>query len=160
MLPIYEYNGSLAGNLLENTDVINALNSDETTKPLSAAQGKVLNAKINEKPKVLWEGSFSSYGQTITLNENIFNFRQIYIICTTEIGEGSDKPAFQIPFVIESGKTTIQSSIGFFNGEIRISSIFLTELSTSSNVVSVNGARWLNSSSNGPLVFNRIVGIR
>lgn len=42
MLPIYEYNGSLAGNLLENTDVINALTSNDTTKPLSAAQGKLL----------------------------------------------------------------------------------------------------------------------
>lgn len=42
MLPIYEYDGTLAGNLLENTDVINALTSSETTKPLSAAQGKLL----------------------------------------------------------------------------------------------------------------------
>lgn len=42
MLSIYEYNGTLAGNLLENTDVINALTSSETTKPLSAAQGKLL----------------------------------------------------------------------------------------------------------------------
>lgn len=47
MLPIYEYNGTLAGNLLEDTDVINALTSDETTKPLSASQGKVLNDKFN-----------------------------------------------------------------------------------------------------------------
>lgn len=47
MLPIYEYNGSLAGSLLENTDVINALTSSETTKPLSAAQGKTLNDKLN-----------------------------------------------------------------------------------------------------------------
>lgn len=47
MLPIYEYNGTLAGNLLENTDVVNALTSSETTKPLSAAQGKALNDKIN-----------------------------------------------------------------------------------------------------------------
>lgn len=46
MLPIYEYNGTLAGNLLENTDVVNALTSSDTTKPLSAAQGKVLNDKI------------------------------------------------------------------------------------------------------------------
>lgn len=46
MLPIYEYNGTLAGNLLENTDVINALTSSDTTKPLSAAQGKALNDKI------------------------------------------------------------------------------------------------------------------
>lgn len=159
MLPIYGYNGSLAGNLLENTDVINALTSDETTKPLSAAQGKVLNVKINEKPKVLWEGSFSYYTKGITLNENIFNFRQIYIICTTGLGQG-DELAFQIPFVIESGQATIQSSIGVFNGEIRVVSIFLTELSTSSNVITVNGSDWLNSSSNNYLQFNRIVGIR
>ena len=46
MLPIYEYNGTLAGNLLENTDVVNALTSGDTTKPLSANQGKVLNDKI------------------------------------------------------------------------------------------------------------------
>lgn len=46
MLPIYEYNGNLAGNLLENTDVINALTSSDTTKPLSASQGKILNDKI------------------------------------------------------------------------------------------------------------------
>lgn len=48
MLPIYEYDGTLAGNLLENTDVINALTSSETTKALSAAQGKVLEGKITE----------------------------------------------------------------------------------------------------------------
>lgn len=47
MLPMYDYNGSLAGNLLEDTDVINALTSDETTKPLSAAQGKALINKLN-----------------------------------------------------------------------------------------------------------------
>lgn len=47
MLPIYEYNGTLAGNLLENTDVINVLTSSDTTKPLSAAQGKALNDKLN-----------------------------------------------------------------------------------------------------------------
>lgn len=46
MLPIYEYNGTLAGNLLENTDVVNALTSSDSTKPLSAAQGKALNDKI------------------------------------------------------------------------------------------------------------------
>lgn len=46
MLPIYEYNGTLAGNLLEDTDVVNALTSSDTTKPLSAAQGKALNEKI------------------------------------------------------------------------------------------------------------------
>ena len=49
MLPIYEYNGALAGNLLENTDVVNALNSSDTTKPLSAAQGKILNDKLTDK---------------------------------------------------------------------------------------------------------------
>lgn len=159
MLPIYEYNGTLAGNLLENTDVVNALTSSDTTKPLSAAQGKALNDKINEKPKVLWEGSFSDYYNRITLNENIFNFRQIYIICTTGLGN-TNKLAFQIPFIIESGKTTIQSSIGVYDGEIRVVSIFLTELSTSNNVINVNGADWLNSSTNGALKFNRIVGIR
>lgn len=47
MLPIYEYDGTLAGNLLENTDVINTLTSSDNTKPLSAAQGKALNNKIN-----------------------------------------------------------------------------------------------------------------
>lgn len=47
MLPIYEYNGTLAGNLLENTDVINALTSSDTSKALSAAQGKALNDKLN-----------------------------------------------------------------------------------------------------------------
>lgn len=58
MLPIYEYNGSLAGNLLENTDVVNALTSSDTTKPLSAAQGKALNDKItNVAGKILQVGS-------------------------------------------------------------------------------------------------------
>lgn len=46
MLPIYDYNGSLAGDLLEDTDVINELTSSDTTKALSAAQGKALNDKI------------------------------------------------------------------------------------------------------------------
>lgn len=48
MLSIYEYNGSLAGDLLEDTDVINSLTSDEITRPLSAAQGKALNVKIGD----------------------------------------------------------------------------------------------------------------
>lgn len=57
MLPIYEYDGTLAGNLLENTDVVNALTSSDTTKPLSAAQGKVLNDKItNVAGKILQVG--------------------------------------------------------------------------------------------------------
>lgn len=46
MLPIYEYDGSLAGNLLEDTDVINTLISTSTNKALSANQGKMLNDKI------------------------------------------------------------------------------------------------------------------
>lgn len=159
MLPIYEYNGSLAGNLLENTDVVNALTSSETTKPLSAAQGKLLNSKINEKPKVLWAGSFSSFEKSITLNENIFNFRQIYIICTN--GLGMEKGlAFQIPFIIESGKTTIQSSLGIFTGQIRVVSLYIDQMSTSNNIVHVRGWDWLNTQSNNPLKFNRIVGIR
>lgn len=48
MLPIYEYNGTLAGNLLENTDVVNALTSSDTKKALSAAQGKALSNLLNE----------------------------------------------------------------------------------------------------------------
>ena len=52
MLPIYEYNGTLAGNLLENTDVVNALTSSDTTKPLSAKQGKVLNDKLSNLIKL------------------------------------------------------------------------------------------------------------
>lgn len=49
MLPIYEYNGTLAGNLLEDKDVINALNSSDSTRALSAAQGKILNDKLTDK---------------------------------------------------------------------------------------------------------------
>ena len=52
MLPIYEYNGTLAGNLLENTDVINVLTSSDTNKPLSAKQGKVLSDKLNKVSKL------------------------------------------------------------------------------------------------------------
>lgn len=159
MLPIYEYNGTLAGNLLEDTDVVNALTSNETAKPLSAAQGKALNSKINEKPKVLWEGSFSSYEQTITLNENIFNFKQIYLISTNGIGTEKSS-SFQLPFVIESGKTIIHSSIGFFPGQIRVIEIYLDQLTTTSNSVHVRGWDWLNNSSNNSLKFNRVVGIR
>lgn len=57
MLPIYEYGGTLAGNLLENTDVVNALTSSETTKPLSAAQGKALNDKINNVQAMFGTGT-------------------------------------------------------------------------------------------------------
>ena len=63
MLPIYEYNGDLAGNLLENTDVINNLTSNDTTKPLSAAQGKILNEKIAFK-----------YKQTVTVRGATFRY--------------------------------------------------------------------------------------
>lgn len=159
MLSIYEYNGSVAGNLLENTDVVNALTSSDTTKPLSAAQGKLLNTKINEKPKVLWEGSFSAYEQTITLNENIFNFKEIYLISTNGIGTEKSS-SFQLPFVIESGKTIIQSSQGIFPGQIMVLEVYLEQLSTSNNNVHIRGWRWLNASSNSTLEFNRIVGIR
>lgn len=61
MLPIYEYNGTLAGNLLENTDVVNALNSSDTAKPLSAAQGKVLSDKLNNVIKL---GTVIGIGQS------------------------------------------------------------------------------------------------
>ena len=67
MLPIYEYNGSLAGNLLENTDVINALTSGETTKPLSAAQGKVLSDKLNNVSKL---GTVVGIGQAQCLYQD------------------------------------------------------------------------------------------
>lgn len=159
MLSLYDYNGSLAGDLLEDTDVINALTSNETAKPLSAAQGKALNSKINEKPKVLWEGSFAAFEQTITLNENIFNFKQIYLISTNGIGTEKSS-SFQLPFVIESGKTIIQSSQGVFPGQIMVLEVYLDQLSTSNNNVHVRGWRWLNASSNASLEFNRIVGIR
>lgn len=46
MLSLYDYNGSLAGDLLEDTDVINNLTSSDTTRALSAAQGKALNDKV------------------------------------------------------------------------------------------------------------------
>ena len=67
MLPIYEYNGSLAGNLLENTDVVNALTSSDTTKPLSAAQGKALNDKLNNVSKL---GTVVGIGQAQCLYQN------------------------------------------------------------------------------------------
>lgn len=159
MLPIYEYDGTLAGNLLENTDVVNALTSSDTTKPLSANQGKILNDKINEKPKVLWEGSFSSYEQSIILNENIFNFREIYLISTSGIGSEKSS-AFQIPFVIESGKTIIQSSLGIFPSQIMVVEVYLDQLSTSNNKVHVRGWKWLNATTNAALEFNKVVGIR
>ena len=153
------YQGTTNYNLLEDSDIVNNLTSGGTNKSLSAEQGKILNSKINEKPKILWEGSFSSYEQTITLNENIFNFRQIYIICTN--GLGTEKGmAFQIPFIIESGETVIQSSLGIFTGNIRVVSVYLDELSTSTNTVHVRGWDWLSASSTNNLQFNRIVGIR
>lgn len=67
MLPIYEYNGTLAGNLLENTDVINALTSSETTKPLSASQGKALNDKLNNVSKL---GTVVGIGQVQCLYQD------------------------------------------------------------------------------------------
>lgn len=159
MLNMENYQGTTNYNLLEDSDIVNNLTSGGTNKPLSALQGKILNSKINEKPNILWEGSFSSYQDKITLNENIFNFRQIYMICTD--GLGTEKAmAFQIPFIIESGKTTIQSSLGIFTGDIRVVSVYLNELSTSTNVVNVRGWNWLNTRSNDPLKFNRIIGIR
>lgn len=67
MLPIYEYNGTLVGNLLENTDVINALTSSDTSKPLSAAQGKALSDKLNNLSKL---GTVIGIGQTQCLYYN------------------------------------------------------------------------------------------
>ena len=67
MLPIYEYDGTLAGNLLENTDVINALNSSDTSKALSAAQGKALNDKLNNVSKL---GTVVGIGQAQCLYQD------------------------------------------------------------------------------------------
>ena len=67
MLAIYEYNGTLAGNLLENTDVVNALTSSDTTKPLSAAQGKVLSDKLNNVSKL---GTVVGIGQAQCLYQD------------------------------------------------------------------------------------------
>lgn len=71
MLPIYEYNGTLAGNLLENTDVVNALTSSETTKPLSAAQGKALNDKMN------------------TIQTMVGNLKLYYVSKVIQVSEGT-----------------------------------------------------------------------
>lgn len=65
MLSLYDYNGSIAGNLLENTDVINALNSSDNTKPLSAAQGKILNDKLGN-----FEFLAGGFSQTLYSNAN------------------------------------------------------------------------------------------
>lgn len=61
MLPIYEYNGRLAGNLLEDTDVINNLTSTATNKALSANQGKILNDKLQSTPWTSLGSSTSKY---------------------------------------------------------------------------------------------------
>ena len=95
MLPIYEFDGTLAGNVLENTDVVNALNSDEITKPLSAAQGKVLNDKItNVKGKILLVGgtTCSYYSNdylegTVNLDFSFNpNIHEMFIQCRTVTG--------------------------------------------------------------------------
>lgn len=74
MLPIYEYDGGLAGNLLENTDVVNVLTSKETTKPLSAAQGKVLNDKLNKVSKL---GTVVGIGQAQCLYQDANTLKSI-----------------------------------------------------------------------------------
>lgn len=88
MLPIYEYNGTLAGNLLENTDVINALNSSDSKKPLSAAQGNALNNKINALNNKINTIKFTEF---IASNDdswkgahaNIDDYDAFLLICTT-----------------------------------------------------------------------------
>lgn len=57
--------------LLATTNVQNTLSSTSTTLPLSAAQGKTLNDKINSY-KVLWTGGYyMASGQTVTLSESV-----------------------------------------------------------------------------------------
>lgn len=78
MLPIYEYNGTLAGNLLENTDVVNALTSSETTKPLSAAQGKALNDKILKILKINKNITSMRYVTTVVQLSTASGFIDLY----------------------------------------------------------------------------------
>lgn len=80
MLPLYDYNGSLAGNLLEDTDVINTLNSSETTRPLSAAQGKVLSDKLNTIK--FTELIASNANNWTDVSINIDDFDAFLLICT------------------------------------------------------------------------------
>ena len=47
MLQMENYQGTTDYNLLEDKDIVNSLSSSYTNKALSAAQGKVLNDKIN-----------------------------------------------------------------------------------------------------------------
>lgn len=57
MIPIYDYNGTLQGNTIEQSDVIDNLTSTSKNVPLSANQGKVLNDKITNVPgKILQVG--------------------------------------------------------------------------------------------------------
>lgn len=57
--------------LLTTANVVNTLSSTNTTFPLSAAQGKALNDKINSY-KVLWTGGlYMSSGQSLTLSESV-----------------------------------------------------------------------------------------
>lgn len=74
MMAIYEYDGTLAGNLLENTDVINALTSSDTTKPLSAAQGKVLSDELNNLSKL---GTIIGIGQAQCLYQDANTLKSI-----------------------------------------------------------------------------------
>lgn len=140
MLSIYEYNGSLAGNLLEDMDVINALTSSDTTKPLSAAQGKALNDKINKLGnfKVIGVGAFQLlYSNanllTATAQIEIDTLNRIEDMCFLTLEGVTGTPYNQISSLSYSysGNTLIAKATGqgFVSGHVcRCSYLIIREV--------------------------------
>lgn len=74
-----------------NTEIINNLTSEETTKALSANQGKGINDRLkqveNMTPVLLFQGTISN--GSLTLNESTSNYRVLAIGISSESGGGA-----------------------------------------------------------------------
>ncbi|MGO5359367.1 hypothetical protein ACTQYZ_08800 [Anaerofustis sp. LCP19S3_F7] len=97
-----------------NTEIINNLTSEETTKALSANQGKGINDRLkqveNMTPVLLFQGAVSN--GTFSLSESAFNYRNLAIGISSLSG-GNPFAWALIPVLPNSAVPTYQSFAGF-----------------------------------------------
>lgn len=119
--------------IITQSDIVNSLDSTDTTKPLSAAQGKVLNDSKADKPNIVE----ISIATTIEIEELPTNQELIYaevtsISVTFPASVGSDYTSsiiFSTPATLPENYTTFPSDV-YFKGDECDGGIFIPNAAT------------------------------
>ena len=123
----------LVSGLVSQSDIVNSLDSTDTTKPLSAAQGKVLNDSKADKPNIIE----ISIATTIEIEELPTNQELIYaevtsISVTFPASVGLDYTSsiiFSTPAELQENYSTFPSDV-YFKGDECDGGIFIPNAAT------------------------------